>query len=106
MAGGGGVTGLSNQGFRRDDDQDEEDPPEQPRPVFGLSEAEDRHKNKNGGIHKEQEEQDEDPGCQFLCFPLPPSVNRVFLSAPWILVFLCWASTVQVGSSPTVFPMK
>ena len=105
MAGGGGVTGLSNQGFRRDDDQDEEDPPEQPRPVFGLSEAED----KNGGIHKEQEEQeeqDEDPGCQFLCFPLPPSVNRVFLSAPWILVFLCWASTVQVGSSPTVFPMK
>ena len=36
------------------------------------------------------------PKCQlFGCLRLPEFCQRWFLNAPWILVFLCWASTMQ-----------
>lgn len=34
-------------------------------------------------------------GCSFLGLVPLPCLSKVFLSAPWILVFLCWASTIQ-----------
>jgi hypothetical protein len=35
-------------------------------------------------------------GCSlFGLIPLP-CFSKIFLSAPWLLVFLCWASTTQV----------
>ena len=36
-------------------------------------------------------------GCN-MCGVIPLPFFKVFLKAPWILLFLCWASTIQVGS--------
>ncbi len=35
--------------------------------------------------------------CTLLCGLVPLRWCKVFLTAQWILVFLCWASTIQVA---------
>ena len=41
--------------------------------------------------------QDESKGCRlFGLIALPEILSKLFLNAAWILVFLSWASTIQV----------
>ena len=43
--------------------------------------------------------EDESSGCQFFgIFPLPEICSKYFLNAAWILIFLSWASTIQVNN--------
>ena len=38
--------------------------------------------------------------CKFFgIFPLPEICSKLFLNAAWILIFLSWASTIQVGDA-------
>ena len=41
--------------------------------------------------------EDENSVCNFFgIFPLPEICSKFFLNAAWILIFLSWASTIQV----------
>ena len=41
--------------------------------------------------------EDENSVCNFFgIFPLPEICSKLFLNAAWILIFLSWASTIQV----------
>ena len=41
--------------------------------------------------------EDENSVCKFFgIFPLPKICSKLFLNAAWILIFLSWASTIQV----------
>ena len=38
--------------------------------------------------------------CKFFgIFPLPEICSKLFLNAAWVLIFLSWASTIQVGDA-------
>ena len=72
-------------------------------PAFETVEDIDRVEHKHEYERKsavqafEEPEEPEEPKCQFLGFlPIPKICQKWFLTAPWILVFLSFASTIQV----------
>ena len=69
-------------------------------PAFETVEDIDRVEHKHEYERKSAVQAFEEPEevkCQFLGFlPIPKICQKWFLTAPWILVFLSFASTIQV----------
>ena len=91
----GGSGGVSNPGFIPDEPNGNITKDKESRVhAFGIDEAgfgptEMAAKSKKDRINE---------GCSLFGFMELPLCSKIFLTAPWVLVFLCWASTIQVST--------
>ena len=80
-------SGIANPAFEADSDKN------------GLEMKDMKNNNNDKKIvsvtNTQQQENDNQNGCSFCGVLQLPKFLNIFLTPPWLLVFLCWASTIQ-----------